>query len=152
MIVRRWAGRRTTAIAADLGCYPQAVRERLVRFNAEGLDGLGDRPGAGRKRRMTEAERSAVLALMATPPPGRLSGAEANLLLHGDASIDRLSIETLDHHLSNARCATGRRRTRCPAAPSSPPGLTHHTEGWVLKRAPSPCRRGPRRAWSPPRA
>ena len=35
------------------------MRERLGRFNAEGLDGLGDRPGAGRKPRLTETERSA---------------------------------------------------------------------------------------------
>ena len=48
------------------------MRERLLRFNAEGLDGLGDRPGAGRKPRLTEAERSVMLALVATDPPGRL--------------------------------------------------------------------------------
>ncbi len=72
MIVHSWAGRRTTAIAADLGCHPQTVRERLARFNAEGVDGLGDRPGAGRKPRITEAERSTVIALSAIPPPGRL--------------------------------------------------------------------------------
>jgi hypothetical protein len=36
MIVRRWAGRRTTHIAVELGCHPQTVRERLARFNAEG--------------------------------------------------------------------------------------------------------------------
>ena len=72
MIARSWDGLRTTTIAAELGCHPQTVRDRLVRFNAEGLDGLGDRPGAGRKPRITEAERSTVMALIATPPPGRL--------------------------------------------------------------------------------
>jgi transposase len=72
MIVRSWDGARTTAIAAEMGCHPQTVRERLARFNVEGLDGLGDRPGAGRKPRLTEAERSTVIALVATPPPGRL--------------------------------------------------------------------------------
>jgi transposase len=72
MIVRSWDGLRTTAIAMELGCHPQTVRERLVRFNAEGLDGLGDRPGAGRTPRLTEAERSAIVALVTTPPPGRL--------------------------------------------------------------------------------
>jgi transposase len=71
MIVCSWEGLRTTAIVAELGCHPQTVRERLARFNAEGVDGLGDRPGAGRKPRITEAERSTVLALVATPPPGR---------------------------------------------------------------------------------
>jgi transposase len=72
MIARSWDGLRTAAIAAEVGCHPQTVRERLDRFNAEGLDGLGDRPGPGRKRRLSEAERSIVLALAATDPPGRL--------------------------------------------------------------------------------
>lgn len=47
------------------------MRERLARFNAEGLEGLGNRPGAGRKRRLMEADRSTVLALVTLPPPGR---------------------------------------------------------------------------------
>jgi hypothetical protein len=42
-----WDGVRVPAIAAALGCSPKAVRERLARFAADGLDGLGDRPGAG---------------------------------------------------------------------------------------------------------
>jgi transposase len=72
MIARSWDGLRTTAIAQELGCHPQTVRERLVRFNAEGLDGLGDRPGSGRRPRLTEAERGVILSLVATNPPGRL--------------------------------------------------------------------------------
>ena len=72
MIARSWDGLRTTAIATELSCHPQTVRERIVRFNAAGIDGFGDRPGAGRTRRITEAERSQVIALVATEPPGRL--------------------------------------------------------------------------------
>src|SRR5690349_1583902 len=72
MIVRSWDGLRTTEIARELPCHPQTVRERLVRFNTEGVDGLGDRPGPGRKPRLTEAERSVIIRLVATPPPGRL--------------------------------------------------------------------------------
>jgi hypothetical protein len=56
------------------------VRERLVRFNAEGVDGLGDLPGSGRKPRLTEAERSRVLALAAATPPGRLERGEDGVL------------------------------------------------------------------------
>src|SRR3954451_20189735 len=63
MIARSWDGLRTTAIAAELGCHPQTVRERIARFNVEGLGGLGDRPGSGRKPRLTEAERGAIIAL-----------------------------------------------------------------------------------------
>src|SRR4051794_35134352 len=65
MIVRSWDGVRTTVIARELGCHPQAVRERLARFNAEGLNGLGDRPAAGRKQRLTETERSRIIGLVA---------------------------------------------------------------------------------------
>ena len=72
MVARSWDGLRTSAIAAALGCHPQTVRERLARFNAEGLDGLGDLPGAGRKRRLTEAERGRILALASATPPGKL--------------------------------------------------------------------------------
>jgi transposase len=72
MIARSWDGLRTAAIARELQCHPQTVRERLLRFNAEGLDGLGDRPGPGRKPRLTEADRSVIVGLVATQPPGRL--------------------------------------------------------------------------------
>lgn len=71
MVARSWDGLRTSAIASELGCHQETVRERLVRFNAEGLDGLGDRPGAGRKPRLTEAERSTLVALARSTPPGR---------------------------------------------------------------------------------
>lgn len=71
MITASWRGLHTTAIAAELGCHPQTVRERLARFNAEGLDGLGDRPISGRPPRLTETERSTIIALARSDPPGR---------------------------------------------------------------------------------
>jgi transposase len=72
MIVGSWEHKRTTAIAEERGCHPQTVRERIIRFNAEGLDGLGDRPGAGRKPRLTEQERGSIIALARSVPPGKL--------------------------------------------------------------------------------
>jgi transposase len=72
MIARSWDGLRTAAIAEELDCHPQTVRERFRAFNARGLDGLGMQPGSGRRPRLTEAERSAVIALVGSPPPGRL--------------------------------------------------------------------------------
>src|SRR5215218_1802704 len=83
MVARSWDGLRTGAIAAELGCHPQTVRERLARFNAEGLDGLGDRPGAGRKPRITEQQRSKIIALVYKEPPGRLRR-QADGSLHAD--------------------------------------------------------------------
>src|SRR5215211_3621882 len=72
MIAHSWDGLRTTQIAEQLGCHPQTVRERLHRFNAEGVDGLGDRPGPGRPRRLTETDRGQIIALARSQPPGRL--------------------------------------------------------------------------------
>lgn len=48
------------------------MRTRIHRFNTEGIDGLGDRPGAGRKPRITRDERSRIIAPVAKDPPGRL--------------------------------------------------------------------------------
>ena len=113
MVVRSWDGARTAVIAADLGCHPQTVRERLARFNAEGLDGLGDRPGAGRKPRLTEAERSAVIALVATPPPGRLRRDGGGELAAPDE--ERAAHWTLDSLTAAARdrgIAIGRSQVR----------------------------------------
>src|SRR5215216_7787995 len=44
-----WQGLRTAKIAEKLGCHPKIVRTRIYRFNIEGIDRIGDRPGAGRK-------------------------------------------------------------------------------------------------------
>src|SRR3954471_12296803 len=71
MLVGSGEGKRTTAIAAQLGCHPQTVRERITRFNLEGSDRLGDRPGAGRKPRLTEQERGKIIALARSDPPGK---------------------------------------------------------------------------------
>ena len=71
MIALSWEGLRTAEIACYLRCHPQTVRERFERFNTEGLDGLTNRPGAGRKARLTEQERSQLIALVAQAPPGR---------------------------------------------------------------------------------
>ena len=71
MVACSWDGRRIRQIAEELGCHPATVRERLHAFNARGLDGLGIKPGAGRKPRLTEQERSTILALVTLPPPGK---------------------------------------------------------------------------------
>jgi len=109
MIAWSWAGWKTTRIAAALRCHPQTVRERLVRFNAEGVDGLGDRAGVGRKPRLTDADRSRVLALAATTPPGRLVREEDGTL--AAAAEDQPGEWTLDT-LTEAAQAAGIRIER----------------------------------------
>src|SRR5918995_2078525 len=86
MIALSWDGLRVPAIAAALGCSQKAVRYRLARFAADGLDGLGDRPGAGRKSRIRQAQRSQLIALVAGPPPGRLVRDDAGELAASDAA------------------------------------------------------------------
>ena len=80
MIAHSRDGARTAQIAAALGCHPQTVRERLHRFNVEAVDGLGDRPGPGRPRRLSETERGRIIALARTEPPGRLQQGGEGLL------------------------------------------------------------------------
>ena len=72
IIALSWDGLDVRAISAAIGCHENTVRRWLHRFNAAGLDGLGNQPGAGRKRRITEAQRSAIIALARSVPPGRL--------------------------------------------------------------------------------
>ncbi len=44
MVARSWDGRRTSAIAGELGCHQETVRERLTRFNGSGTDLMTVRP------------------------------------------------------------------------------------------------------------
>ena len=44
IVIRSWDAKQVEAIAQALDCSPQTVRQRLHRFDAEGIEGLGDRP------------------------------------------------------------------------------------------------------------
>jgi transposase len=113
MIVRSWDGLRTRAIAEELGCHPQTVRERFHRFNEEGLDGLGDRPGAGRKRRITEIERSLIISLVATDPPGRLvRGAGGELEARDEQREAHWTLDALTTAARERGIAVGRSQVR----------------------------------------
>ena len=103
MVAMSWDGVRVPAIAQALGCSQKAVRERLARFAAEGLDGLGDRPGAGRKPRISQAQRSQLLALVASPPPGRAVRDGAGELIAADPAGP--AVWTLDALTAAARAA-----------------------------------------------
>ncbi|MER5604142.1 helix-turn-helix domain-containing protein [Streptomyces sp. NPDC002265] len=71
MIELSWSGLRVPAIVVELGCSQKTVRCWLHRFNRLGLQGLDDLGGQGRKRRITEHERSRIISLVKTGPPGR---------------------------------------------------------------------------------
>jgi hypothetical protein len=69
IVALSWDGLAVPAIAAQVGCHENTVRRWLHRFNAAGIDGLGNRPGPGRTRRITEAQRSRIIALAAPCRP-----------------------------------------------------------------------------------
>ena len=96
MVARRWDGLRTRVIAEELDCHAQTVRERFQAFNERGLDGLGMKPGSGRRPRLTEAERSAVIALVASPPPSRLARYPDGTLAPDDSRGGDVSEWSLD--------------------------------------------------------
>jgi transposase len=103
MIALSWDGLRVPAIAAALGCSQKAVRYRLARFAADGLDGLGDRTGVGRKPRIGQAQRSQLIALVAGPPPGREVRDSAGELVAADDAGP--AVWTLDALTAAARVA-----------------------------------------------
>jgi transposase len=84
MVVRSWEGARVETIAAELHCSALTVRRRLHRFDAEGIEGLGDRPRPGRPRRLTVEDDSHLIALVHTAPPGRLVRQRDGTLLASD--------------------------------------------------------------------
>src|SRR3954469_12063868 len=103
MITMSWDGLRVPGIAAALGCSQKAVRYRLARFAAEGLDGLGDRSGAGRKPRIGQDQRSQLIALVAGPPPGRAVRDDTGELTAADPAGP--AVWTLDALTAAARAA-----------------------------------------------
>jgi transposase len=113
IVALSWDGLAVAAIAGQLGCHPNTVRRWLHRFNAAGLDGLGDRPGAGRRRRITEAQRSRIIAMARSEPPGRLARDGTGELAAGDAGGPaQWTLDTLVGAARDSGIAIGRSQVR----------------------------------------
>jgi transposase len=156
IVALSWDGLAVPAIAAQASCHENTVRRWLHRFNADGIDGLGDRPGAGRKRRITEAQRSAIIALARSAPPGRLARDGA-----GELSAERedgpaeWTLDTLAQTARQAGIPVGRsqvrrillaekvrwRRTRSWATSTDPEFAPKEPRSWSST---PPRRRAPR--------
>src|SRR5690349_23114563 len=109
IITLSWDGLAVPAIAAETGRHQNTVRRWLHRFNAAGLDGLGDRPGAGRKRRITEARRSRIIALARSAPPGQLArGGAGELSAVDERGPAQWTLDTLDQADRDAGTQVGR--------------------------------------------
>ncbi|MFE7478048.1 helix-turn-helix domain-containing protein [Streptomyces sp. NPDC057575] len=86
IIAPSWDGLGVAGIAAEPGCHAKTVRWWLHRFNMLGVEGLEDRPVAGRPRRITEAELSRIIGLAKQDPQGRLTRREEGELAAEDES------------------------------------------------------------------
>jgi transposase len=149
MIAASWDGARTSTIAGQLGCHMQTVRERLARFNTEGLDGLGDLPGAGRKRRITEVQRGRIIALARSVPPGRPHRSTGGDLAYADEhgppqwTLDTLTeaarADGIDVHRSQVRRILLAEKVRW-----------RHTRSWTESKDPDFAPKGRRCSGSTP--
>ena len=156
IVALSWDGLGVAAIAAEIGCHENKVRRWLHRFNTGGIDGLGNLPGAGRKRRITEAQRSAIIALARSAPPGRLArDADGELSADDESGPPEWTLDTLTQEARRAGIPAGRsqvrrillaekvrwRRTRSWAASTDPEFAPKGRASWSST---PPRRRAPR--------
>jgi transposase len=96
IVTSSWDGWAVPQIAEQVGCSARTARAWIHRFNAEGVHGLGDRDRPGRPRRLSEEERSRIVALVKMVPPGRLRyDPAAEALVQADES-STAAVWTLD--------------------------------------------------------
>jgi len=96
IVVGSWDGKQVEAIATELDCSSQTVRRRLHRFDALGVEGLGDRPKPGRPRRLTTADDSRILALASSVPPGRFERqCDGTLLARDEEESSQWTLDAL---------------------------------------------------------
>jgi len=151
IVTLSWDGLAVPVIAAEVGCHQNTVRRWLHRFNAAGIDGLGDRPGAGRKRRITEAQRSAIIALARSVPPGRLDRDGAGELSADDErGPAQWTLDTLAQTARNAGITVGRSQVRRILLAEKV--RWRRTRSWTTSTDPESALKGPA-SWSsiPPR-
>jgi transposase len=151
IVALSWDGLAVPAIAARIGCHENTVRRWLHRFNAAGLDGLGNQPGVGRKRRITEAERSAIIALARSLPPGQLARDATGELSAGDErGPAQWTLDTLAQTAREAGIQVGRSQVRRILLAEKV--RWRRTRSWAASTDPEFAPKGPR-SWSstPPR-
>ena len=110
----------TRAEAARLaGMERQALRDAVVRYNAEGLAGLHDRPRPGSKPRLDEARRAALRQLVLDGPDVEATGSSAWTLAELCREVEtRWGVRYHEGHMSKLVRALGLSRQK--ARPSHP--------------------------------
>lgn len=108
-----WQGLRTSEIAEELNCHSKTVRKRIHRFNALGIDGIADRPGAGRKPRITEDQRSRIISLASEKPPGKLvTGPDGVMRAEDETKAAYWTLDTLAEAAHEMGIEIGRSQVR----------------------------------------
>ena len=151
IVTLSWDGLAVPAIAAKVGCHENTVRRWLHRFDAAGLDGLGDRPGAGRKRRITEAQRSAIIGMARSLPPGQLARDATGELSAGDErGPAQWTLDALAQTARDAGIPVGRSQVRRILLAEKV--RWRRTRSWATSTDPEFAPKGPA-SWSstPPR-
>ncbi len=110
----------TRAEAARLaGMERQALRDAVLRYNAEGLAGLHDRPRQGRPARLDEAQRAALLKLVLDGPDVEVTGLSAWTLAELCREVEeRWGVRYHEGHMSKLVRTLGLSRQK--ARPSHP--------------------------------
>jgi len=70
-------GMTFTVAAIAVGMERQALGDAVKRYNAEGLDGLNDRPKPGRTPKLTEAQESELKTIVENGPDPEIEGLSA---------------------------------------------------------------------------
>lgn len=71
IVLLRASGMRQEDVAAQLGCSSPMVSRWSARFRREGLAGLEDQPGRGRKSRLRSKQIEKIITEVNRPPKGR---------------------------------------------------------------------------------
>jgi transposase len=143
IVARSWDGERVEAIAKEVHCHPQTVRRRLHRFEVEGIEGLGDRPKAGRPRRLTVEDDSQLIALVRQAPPGRLvTQRDGTMVARDEAGEAQWSLNALAQAAKEAGIAVKRSQIRTILLRE---GVRwRHTHSWGTARDKDFVPKGPR--------
>ena len=126
------------------GLERQALRDAVVRYNAEGLAGLEDRPKPGRPPGLTEGEEAALAGMILRGPDPERDGISAYTREDVAGLIwDRFGKCYHPASLSKVlrRMGFSRQKTR----PSHPRSDAKAQAAWVKRGCPTHWKRSPRR-------
>jgi transposase len=96
IILLRLEGRSETEVARTLGCSMGAVCKWSKRFDAQGMIGLKDAPGRGRKERLPTEKISLVVERATRPPQGRARWSIRSMAR--EAGVSKSTVQRIWNH------------------------------------------------------